>query len=416
MSQKDEPPAGGSQEEEAGPYLRAPGLDPEAFEPFGLLQDALGFVPSLFRAQTLRPDVLEAEARAVRAILLTGDALPRVQKELIALAVSGANGNACLAAQGVEVLRTLGVPEKTCLEIACGTGSESLSEANRGLLDFARKLAMRPREVGGPDIETLRRLEFSDPQILEVVLVTALAQFLHVVQAGLGASPDFPTGHLSLNLFEPPARLTAEGDSFGPTPEAAAPADRELVRRARGGDVDAFEELVKQNERRVLRVLRSITGSLEDAEDGAQRAFLKAYERLASFQETASFSTWLTRIAINEGVERVRSRKPVESLEAFDPESEETFRPRHFQAWTDDPETAYARAELKNLIEKEMARLPDRYRIAVLLRDVEQMTTSEAAEALGLAIPTLKTHLLRGRMMLREALAPRLSLERVGNA
>ena len=415
MKQTDEPPAGGSQGGEAGPYLRAPSLEPEAFEPFGLLQDALGFVPSLFRAQTLRPDVLEAEVRAVRAILLAGDALPRVQKELIALAVSAANGNACLAAQGVEVLRTLGIEEEVCLEIARGAQTESLSEANRALLDFARQLAKRPQEFGGPDIEILRRLEFSDPQILEAVLVTGLAQFLHVMQSGLGAVPDFPTEHLSLNLLESEARLSSEGESFGPASEAPA-ADRELVRRARNGDVDAFEELVKQNERRVLRVLRSVTGSLEDAEDGAQRVFLKAYERLGTFQEAASFSTWLTRIAINEGIERVRSRKPVESLEAFDPEGEEAFRPRHFQAWTDDPETAYARTELKDLIEKEMARLPERYRIAVLLRDVEQMSTSEAAQALGLAVPTLKTHLLRGRMMLREALAPRLSRQRLGHA
>jgi RNA polymerase sigma-70 factor (ECF subfamily) len=416
MKHPGERPADVSQEGEARPYVRSPGLEPEAFEPFELLQDALGFIPSLFRAQTLRPDLLDAEVRAVRAILLSGEALPRAQKELVVLAVAAANGNAGLAAQGIEVLRTLGVSEDISLEIAQSANSDSLAEAHRGLLEFARKLATQPREIGLPDIEALRRLEFSDPQILEAVLVTALAQFLHVVQAGLGASPDFPTEHLSLNLFEPAARLNGEGESFGPTPEAVAPADRELVRRARGGDVDAFEELVKQNERRVLRVLRSITGSLEDAEDGAQRVFLKAYERLASFQETASFSTWLTRIAINEGIERVRSRKPVESLEAFDPESEETFRPRHFQAWTDDPETAYARAELRNLIEREMSRLPERYRIAVLLRDVEQMTTSEAAQALGLAVPTLKTHLLRGRMMLREALAPRLSRERAGHA
>ena len=95
----------------------------------------------------------------------------------------------------------------------------------------------------------------------------------------------------------------------------------------------------------------------------------------------------------------------MESLSVED-EDGGVFRPRLVLAWADDPEHMYQREELRALIERAVASLPMRYRLAVLLRDLEQLSTAEAAVALGLGIPTLKTHLLRGRLMLRESLAP----------
>jgi RNA polymerase sigma-70 factor (ECF subfamily) len=95
-------------------------------------------------------------------------------------------------------------------------------------------------------------------------------------------------------------------------------------------------------------------------------------------------------------------------MESLSPEEEEGehFRPGLVLAWADDPEQLYQREELRALVERAVASLPMRYRMAVLLRDLEQLSTAEAAVALGLGIPTLKTHVLRGRLMLREALAP----------
>jgi RNA polymerase sigma-70 factor (ECF subfamily) len=161
-------------------------------------------------------------------------------------------------------------------------------------------------------------------------------------------------------------------------------------------------------------MLVCITNNAADAEDALQAAFLKAFQHLEGFQGQARFGTWLTRIAINEGIECVRKRKPTESLPLDDGERG-PFRPQSVIAWADDPEQLYQRAELRALVERAVTSLPMPYRMAVLLRDLEQLSTAEAAAALGLGVPTLKTHLLRGRLMLREALAPHF-IRRTGAA
>src|SRR6266542_4483469 len=391
----------------AGPYLRAPAREAESFAPFAFFLDKFGFIPNIFRAQTLRPDIVEAEAGAVDAILLTSDVLSRARKEYILLVISAANLNTYCVAVHCELLRALGVSEEISDQIAVDHHLAELSEPDRALLDFVLKLATRPGEFAEPDVEALRRHGFSDQQILEAIVMTALTNFLNTLQMGLGTVPDFhPRRVFGVNLSAEPPRPM--GQAEGPQ-TSDDPIDARLVERARNSDVDAFEELVKRHERRVFRTLLGITGSVEDAEDGAQRVFLKAWEHLGDFRKTSKFSTWLTRIAVNEGIERVRSRRPSISLDETTAEEEGAFRPRDLQAWADDPETACARSELRELVEKQLMELPHRYRIAVLLRDLEQLSTAEAATLLGIAIPTLKTHLLRGRMMLREALAPLLA-------
>jgi RNA polymerase sigma-70 factor (ECF subfamily) len=185
--------------------------------------------------------------------------------------------------------------------------------------------------------------------------------------------------------------------------------DAHLVDKARRGDTAAFEDLVRRHHRRVYRTLMGITGHHEDAEDGSQNAFLKAFEHIGDFEGASRFSTWLTRIAINEGVERLRRRKDMESLDVpavAGADEEEPFRPGDLQAWTDDPEQLYSRAEMRVRVEKELARLPAKYRLAVILRDLEHLSTDEAAAAMELGQATFKTRLARARLMLREALAP----------
>jgi RNA polymerase sigma-70 factor (ECF subfamily) len=109
-------------------------------------------------------------------------------------------------------------------------------------------------------------------------------------------------------------------------------------------------------------------------------------------------------IASNAGVQRLRDRRYAQRLDSDELEDEE-FRPRQVQAWTENPEQSYSRAEMRTLVEESVMRLPAKYRIAVVLRDLEQLSIEEAAAALGLGIPALKSRHLRGRLMLREALS-----------
>jgi len=188
--------------------------------------------------------------------------------------------------------------------------------------------------------------------------------------------------------------------------------DGSLVERARTGDREAFEALVRKHHQKIYRTLLGITGNQEDAEDLTQVTFLKAYEHLGNFQGAAKFSTWLTRIAINEGLQRLRGRKPMESLDDTGDDEDEEFRPRQIRAWTESPEQAFSRNELRSLVEQELMRLPEKYRVVVMLRDLEELSTEQTAQALGLGIAVVKTRLLRARLMLRERLAPRFTVSR----
>ena len=113
------------------------------------------------------------------------------------------------------------------------------------------------------------------------------------------------------------------------------------------------------------------------------------------------------RIAVNRGLQQLRNRRVVESIDSDG--GEEVFRPRNVQPWQENPEQIYSRAETRELIGREVMKLPIPYRIAVMLRDIQNLSTEEAADATGLTVPGLKTRLLRGRLMLREALAPHFS-------
>lgn len=404
------PPARAPDPEAPGPYLSVRDRLEESLPPFAFFRDRFGFVPNIFRVQTLRPDVLEAEARAVGAVLLSDDLLARVQKEYILLAISAANLNTYCVAVHCELLRGLGVPEETSDRIAVDHHHAPLKSADKALLDFALKLARRPREFTRVDIDALRGHGFSEVQALEAVVMAALTNFLNTLQIGLGTTPDFPPPRKFEDSVKPPAPARTPMDrDRAPGSPSREDEDGPLVARAREGDLGAFEDLVRRHHRRVYRTLMGITGHPEDAEDGTQSTFLKAFEHIGGFQGGARFSTWLTRIAINEGVQRLRRRRETESLDAVagdDREEEEPFRPADLQAWTENPEQIYSRAEIRGLLEKEMMKLPAKYRLAVILRDMEHLSTEEAAAAMGLGAATFKTRLSRARFMLREALAP----------
>jgi RNA polymerase sigma-70 factor (ECF subfamily) len=183
-------------------------------------------------------------------------------------------------------------------------------------------------------------------------------------------------------------------------------ADEELAARAAAGDAGAFEALVERHQARVYRLACRLTGSDADARDVLQDAFLAAYRGLASFRGAARFSTWLYRITTNAALmhRRARRRRPTESLEAYLPRFDENGRHA--------PEAAELRAasraddllDEKLLAERARAaleRLPDLYREAFVLRDLEELDTSEVAGLLGVDPATVRQRVHRARLMLR---------------
>ena len=181
--------------------------------------------------------------------------------------------------------------------------------------------------------------------------------------------------------------------------------DDQLVELAQNGDDGAFPELVKRYSRRIFRVARNITNHDEDSEDVLQETFMKAYKHLATFQGNSKFYTWLVRIAMNEALMKLRKRR-TGKLVSLDEElstGEDTVI-REIAVWEGNPEDTYSQEELRELLDKTISSLPEGFRTVFVLRDVEELSTEETAETLGLSIPAVKSRLLRARLQLREKL------------
>jgi RNA polymerase sigma-70 factor (ECF subfamily) len=178
-----------------------------------------------------------------------------------------------------------------------------------------------------------------------------------------------------------------------------------LVRAAKAGDIEAFEQLVRRYDRNVFRIAQHITQNHEDAEDVVQDAFLKSFQNLKNFQEQSKFYTWLVRIAVNEALMKLRRRRTgkMVSLDE-DVQTEEDSVPREVADWAPNPEQLYNQAELHEILDKTIQGLPPSFRTVFVLRDVEGLSTEETAEALDLSIPAVKSRLLRARLQLRNRL------------
>lgn len=188
-------------------------------------------------------------------------------------------------------------------------------------------------------------------------------------------------------------------------PEEIHP-DVALVARAKEGDTSAFEVLVRQYDRQIFRVAQHITQNREDAEDITQDVFFKAYSKLEQFQGNSKFSTWLVRIAVNESLMRLRKRKTSKTVSMDeDVQTEEGSIPRDFAEWRPNPEQLYGQSELADILRKTIQGLPPGFRTVFTLRDIENLSTEETAEALGLSVPAVKSRLLRARLQLRERLS-----------
>ncbi len=177
-----------------------------------------------------------------------------------------------------------------------------------------------------------------------------------------------------------------------------------LVAAAKAGDISAFETLVGRYERKIFRLTQNITQNREDAEDAMQEAFLKAYEHLQTFEGNSRFYTWLVRIAVNQALMKLRKRRPnVVSLDE-EVDTGEDMVPREVEDWGPSPADRYAQTELSEILTKVIGELDPPFRIVFQLRDIEELSTEETAEALGLSVPAVKSRLLRARLKLRQTL------------
>lgn len=169
--------------------------------------------------------------------------------------------------------------------------------------------------------------------------------------------------------------------------------DAEIVRRVLAGETSLFELIMRRYNQRVYRAVRAIVRDETETEDVMQQAYVNAYAHLGQFAERSAFSTWLTRIAINEALARIRPRGLHVVPDADMPEVESP---------SPNPEEAAMSSEVREVVESEISALPESYRSVFMLREVEGLSTIETAECLSLSEDVVKTRLHRARAMLRE--------------
>jgi RNA polymerase sigma-70 factor (ECF subfamily) len=194
-------------------------------------------------------------------------------------------------------------------------------------------------------------------------------------------------------------------------PEIAAPRcdESDLLRLLRAGDGRAYEKLVRAYSPRLLGAARRLLRCEEDARDAVQEAFLLAFRAIDRFEGASSLSTWLHRIAINCALMKIRSRacRPETPIEDLLPRFEADGHPgAPFEPWPDSAETNAVRSETRAEVRAAIDRLPETHRTVLLLRDIEELSTEEAAQVLGITPNAVKIRLHRARQALRSLLDP----------
>lgn len=197
-------------------------------------------------------------------------------------------------------------------------------------------------------------------------------------------------------------------------PAIAKEDESSLVDRLQNGDSLAFEELVRGYGPRLLRVARRMMRTEEDARDALQDAFVAVFKSIKNFEQSSQLSTWLHRICINACLMRLRSqrRRPEEDIEQYLPRfSDDGHQTDPSVSWRESAEALMQRTEICSLVRASIDRLPETYRTVLLLRDIEELTTDEAAASLGITPNAVKIRLHRGRQALRGLLDPHMRSE-----
>jgi RNA polymerase sigma-70 factor (ECF subfamily) len=181
--------------------------------------------------------------------------------------------------------------------------------------------------------------------------------------------------------------------------------ERMLIVAAKNGDEQAFETLFKRYRRRTLAVVLRYTRVVEDAEDIVQQSFYKAFVHLCQFQGESSFSTWLTRIAINEALMFLRHVRLAREV-SIDKIGDEEGSPAILEKpdLNPNPESSYSQREEVRILSKAVRNLRPALRTAIVLRELRELSTSETARRMGLPAGTVKARIFRGRRQLREKL------------
>ena len=189
--------------------------------------------------------------------------------------------------------------------------------------------------------------------------------------------------------------------------------DMVLVEACKNGDAAAFEQLVKRYDRRLLRIAQHVTHNLEDAQDAVQEAFLKVFRKVTQFQEKSKFSTWLTRITINESLMKLRTLRFTKEV-SLDSELQGNEAVPRFAVVdsTQNPEERYQESKVQHLLRSALQRLQPAVRVVFVLRDVEGFTTAETAEVLELTQSAVNARLWRARLELRERLSKYFAAQR----
>lgn len=181
--------------------------------------------------------------------------------------------------------------------------------------------------------------------------------------------------------------------------------DEEVVDRVLAGETELYEIIMRRYNQRLYRVVISILRDAAETEDVMQDAYVRAYEHLGQFEGRAAFSTWLTRIAVYEALARLRKRGRIQLFGSDPGEGEVSVNPA---SPAFNPEEMTSKAELNHMLEEAVLRLPEQYRAVLMMRDVEEMSTSETAVALSLSEENVKVRLHRGRAMIRRDLFARV--------
>ena len=177
--------------------------------------------------------------------------------------------------------------------------------------------------------------------------------------------------------------------------------DQELAVRAAAGDASAMTTIMRRHNRTLYRAARSILRSDAEAEDAVQEAYVRAYQSLSQFRGEAHLGTWLTRIAVNEALTRLRRRRREDNVVAFGEEFDPDTAPSES---TNGPESAAMREQMRAVLERHVDRLPAAFRTVFVLRALEEMSVDEVAACLEVATATVRTRYFRARALLREGL------------